>query len=166
MITDNNQGQLSIKNKPHCLGYFESTRKLGRETFLRCYRWNKICFKFTDDLDRSRDRDKSDAAVLTNIITFYFCPNLLEPVSLCLLRLKKKIWSPDQTVWCLTVITLQYDGRQIKYKCWKWISIILLGCITLSKYILQYKYLPLPAHPLFDISNAPARLSQVRMDEN
>ena len=119
MITDNNQGQFSIKNKPDCLGYFESTRKLGRETFLRCYRWNKICFKFTDDLDRSRDRDKSDATVLTNIITFYFCPNPLEPVWLCLWRYLKKIWSPDQTVWCLTVITIQYDGRQIKYKCWK-----------------------------------------------
>ena len=161
MITENNQGQSSIKNKPDCLGYFESTRKLERETFLRCYRWNKICFKFTDDLDRSLDTDKSYSALLTNIITFYFCPNLLEPVqpvSLCLLRLKKKIWSPDQTVWCLTVITIQYDGRQIKYKCWKWISIILLGCITLSKYILQYKYLCLPAHPLSHIFNAPARL--------
>ena len=56
-------------------------------------------------------------------------------------------------------MTIQYDGRQIKYKRWKWISIILLGCITLSKYIHNISKYHRPQ--LSDISNAAENLSYV-----
>ena len=90
----------------HSLGYFESTRKLERETFLRSYHWNKICFKFLDDLDGKWDKDKSDTKYLLH---FLLCTSLSISVLLfnvvCWDQIRRR--SPDQIV-VTPIMTTQY----------------------------------------------------------
>ena len=85
----------------HSLGYFESTRKLERETFLRSYHWNKICFKFRDDLDGKWDKDKSDTKYLLLHFLFLSCCSPL------FVEIRSERRSPDQIV-VTPIMTTQY----------------------------------------------------------
>ena len=51
-----------------------NTLKREKRNLQRCYHWNKICFKFTDDLDKRTDIDKSDGCchINCNLYCFHF----------------------------------------------------------------------------------------------
>ena len=126
----------------HSLGYFESTRKLERETFLRSYHWNKICFKFRDDLDGKWDKDKSDTKYLLH---FLLCTSL--SISVLVLLFNVVCWDQnrEKIAWSNSGHphhdnTIQTDGEHKSntnvgnwYLLFYW---VLLHCLNISKNIL------------------------------